>query len=96
MELGLNASSALTVVMKCSSLKQPEDKHLASQHKPQERPINGSPYGEHPVEEEAGRNRNRHYNVENTGVTGSYPNLRINVALQRDNQCSQHCGECTG
>ncbi|AMR60037.1 hypothetical protein P1J22_27775 (plasmid) [Escherichia coli] len=39
--------------MKCSSLKQPEDKHLASQHKPQERPINGSPYGEHPVEEEA-------------------------------------------
>ncbi|HFU9712815.1 TPA: hypothetical protein ACH7QP_005464, partial [Escherichia coli] len=37
-----------------------------------------------------------HYNVENTGVTGSYPNLRINVALQRDNQCSQHCGECTG
>ncbi len=53
MGLGLNASSALTVVMKCSSLKQPEDKHLASQHKPQERPINGSPYGEHPVEEEA-------------------------------------------
>nr|MDM8705111.1 hypothetical protein [Escherichia coli] len=45
--------STLTVVMKCSSLKQPEDKHLASQHKPQERPINGSPYGEHPVEEEA-------------------------------------------
>ncbi len=29
-------------------------------------------------------------------ATGSYPNLRINVALQRDNQCSQHCGECTG
>lgn len=53
MGLGLNASSALTVVMKCSSLKQPEDKHLASQHKPQERPINGSPYGEHPVEDEA-------------------------------------------
>ncbi|SQQ74487.1 Uncharacterised protein [Escherichia coli] len=53
MGLGLNASSALTVVMKCSSLKQPEDKHLASQHKPQERPINGSPYGEHSVEEEA-------------------------------------------
>lgn len=53
MGLGLNASSALTVVMKCSSLKQPEDKHLASQHKLQERPINGSPYGEHPVEEEA-------------------------------------------
>ncbi|MGT92005.1 hypothetical protein D9G00_18020 [Escherichia coli] len=45
--------STLTVVMKCSSLKQPEDKHLASQHKPQERPIKGSPYGEYPVEEEA-------------------------------------------
>ncbi|HAH7590872.1 TPA: hypothetical protein P7B83_004877 [Escherichia coli] len=49
----MRAINALTVVMKCSSLKQPEDKHLASQHKPQERPINGSPYGEHPVEEEA-------------------------------------------
>ncbi len=46
-----------------------------------------------PLRKRPGRNRNRHYNVENTGVTGSYPNLRINVALQRDNQCSQHCGE---
>ncbi len=52
-EAKANRISALTVVRKCSSLKQPEDKHLASQHKPQERPINGSPYGEHPVEEEA-------------------------------------------
>ncbi len=60
MGLGLNASSALIVVMNCSSLKQPEDKHLASQRKSQERPTDGSMNGELPLGKSLGRIRNRH------------------------------------